>query len=63
MSDYENLSNIEHFDSPASFTNLLTMMRVGENERAHLTDDGFTRLRDVVEYFERSSGSQIKKIF
>ena len=63
MSDYENLSNIEHFDSPASITNLLIMMRVGENERAHLVDDGFTRLRDVVEYFERSSGSQIKKYF
>ena len=63
MSSYENLSNVEHYDSSTSFTNLLTIMRVGENERLHLANDGFTKLRDIVEYFERSNGSQIKKYF
>ena len=60
MSSYENLSNVEHYDSPTSFTNLLTIMKVGENEQSHLADDGFIKLRDIVEYFERSNGSQIK---
>ena len=63
MSTYQDLTNIEHFDSPESFIRLLTVMRVEDNERNHLTVDGFTRLRDIVEYFERSSGSQIKKYF
>jgi hypothetical protein len=63
MSNYENLSNIEHYDSPTSFTNLLAIMKVGENEQSHLADDGFIKLRDIVEYFERSNGSQIKKYF
>ena len=63
MSNYENLSNIEHYDSPTSFTNLLTIMKVGENEQSHLAVDGFIKLRDIVEYFERSNGSQIKKYF
>ena len=63
MSNYENLSNVEHYDSPTSFTNLLTIMKVGENEQSHLADDGFIKLRDIVEYFERSNGSQIKKYF
>ena len=63
MENYEDLSNIEHYDSPTSFTNILTILRVGENERSHLTNDGFTTLREIVEYFERSSGSQIKKYF
>ena len=63
MENYEDLSNIEHFSSPASFTNLLTIMGVDDNERSHLTSDGFTTLRDFVEHFERSSGSQIRKYF
>ena len=63
MENYEDLSNIEHYSSPASFTNLLTIMRVGDNECSHLTSNVFTTLRDIVEYFERSSGSQIRKYF
>ena len=63
MENYEDLSNIEHFSSPASFTNLLTIMGVDDNERSHLTSDGFTTFREIVEYFERSSGSQIRKYF
>ena len=63
MENYDDLSNIEHYSSPASFTNLLTIMRVGDNERFHLTSDGFTTLREIVEYFERSYGSQIRKYF
>ena len=61
MNNYENLSNVEHYDSSTSFINLLIIMKVGENERSHLADDGFTKLRDIVEYFEYSSDSQIKK--
>ena len=60
MENYEDLSNIEHYSSPASFTNLLTIMRVCDNEHSHLTSDGFTTLREIVEYFEQSSGSQIR---
>ena len=63
MEKYKDLSNIEYYGSPASFTNLLTILRVGENERSHLTSDGFTTLREIVKYFERSSGSQIRKYF
>ena len=63
MENYEDLSNIEHYSSSASFSDLLIIMRVGDNERSHLTSDGFTTLREIVEYFERSSGSQIRKYF
>lgn len=63
MNNYENLSNLEHYESAASFTNLLTIMGVGENEQAHMTLDGFRNLKDLVSYFELSTGTQIRKYF
>ena len=63
MENYENLSNHGHYESRASFANLLIIMGVEANEEAHITLDGFNALKDLVSYFELSTGTQIKKYF
>jgi len=63
MENYENLSNHGHYESRASFANLLIIMGVEANEQAHITLDGFNTLKDLVSYFELSTGTQIKKYF
>ena len=63
MENYQVLTNVEHYANGASFTNLLAILGVAGNQATHLTNDGFVTLRDIVEFFERSSGSQIKKYF
>ena len=63
MENYENLTNQEHYESRASFTNLLTILGVGDSEQAHIRLDGFQTLKELVSYFELSTGTQIKKYF
>ena len=63
MENYKNLTNQEHYESRASFTNLLTILGVGDSEQAHIRLDGFQTLKELVSYFELSTGTQIKKYF
>ena len=63
MENYQVLTNLGHYEAAASFTNLLAILRITANQVTHLRNDGFSTLKDMVEYFERSSGSQIKKYF
>ena len=57
MENYENLSNHGHYESRASFANLLIIMGVEANEQAHITLDGFNILKDLVSHFELSTGT------
>ena len=55
--------NFARYQNENSFTEFLTRIGVGATQVAHLRDDEFTTMMDLIEFFQFSTINEITKFF